>query len=234
MGMPNHDSITPAEVHAAILHNELFLEYMPTIALQEHPRERDTRGERARDKSAGARTGDEVKAAADIGHARLCPLEATCKGLQIGRLVDATHASAVQAKHSVWFRHFLSPVPRPSSHFAVLGGNFKVQHEASSYPSSSRRAAGLSVAPPDWKYPITLDTARCSVIAMIAGSATPWRLASVTKPERRLCPPEVPLQPSQPRPPLYEFADGRRGEGRADAVLPQPPKDRPFGDPCRT
>lgn len=33
--MPNHDSITPAEVHAAILHNELFLEYMPTIALQE-------------------------------------------------------------------------------------------------------------------------------------------------------------------------------------------------------
>ena len=43
---------------------------------------------------------------------------------------------------------------------------------------------------------MTLDTARCSVIAMIAGSATPWRLASVTKPDRRLCPPKSPSSPA--------------------------------------
>lgn len=39
--------------------------------------------------------------------------------------------------------------------------------------SSRSRAAGLFEAPPAWKYPITLDTARCSVSCMIAGSETP-------------------------------------------------------------
>lgn len=42
--------------------------------------------------------------------------------------------------------------------------------------SSSNLAAGLAVAPPAWKYPTTLDTARCSVICMIAanGSLGGW------------------------------------------------------------
>lgn len=48
------------------------------------------------------------------------------------------------------------------------------------------RAAGLSSAAPAWKYPLTLATDRCSVIAITAGSGTPCLPASVTKPERKL------------------------------------------------
>lgn len=48
------------------------------------------------------------------------------------------------------------------------------------------RAAGLSSAAPAWKYPMTLATDRCSVIAITAGSGTPCLPASVTKPERKL------------------------------------------------
>lgn len=44
---------------------------------------------------------------------------------------------------------------------------------------------------------MTLDTDRCSVSCMIAGSATPWRLASVTNPDRRLCPPKFPSSPAK-------------------------------------
>lgn len=42
---------------------------------------------------------------------------------------------------------------------------------------------------------------------------------------------KIALQSGQASPPLNNLTHSRRGQGRADPLLPEPPEDRPFGDP---
>jgi hypothetical protein len=56
--------------------------------------------------------------------------------------------------------------------------------------------------------------------------------ASVTSPERMLCPPKF-LQSCQARSPFQNLSYGGWGEGRAHTLLPEPPKDGTFADSGR-
>ncbi len=44
-------------------------------------------------------------------------------------------------------------------------------------------------------------------------------------------PAKIALQSGQASPPLDNLTHSRRGQGTADPLFPEPPEDRPFGDP---
>lgn len=58
----------------------------------------------------------------------------------------------------------------------------------------------------------------------------PLTAGSGHEPGPETMPAEIPLQSGEPRPPLHDFADSGWGQGRADALFPQPPEDSPLGE----
>lgn len=53
------------------------------------------------------------------------------------------------------------------------------------------------------------------------------------EPRPQAVPTKIPLQPGQACPSLHDLAHRGRGQGRADALFPQPPENRPLGDAGR-